>query len=117
MKWHWTLRDLAFFLVFLLASSGTWIRTKAGHIESPTRTAVHHQPGIDGTVASLILALSSDPDASVREHAAEALGRMGDRRAEKALALAVASDPNARVREHAASALGELCNGGPNGGR
>jgi HEAT repeat protein len=117
MERRWTFRDVVFLLALLLASSGTWLRATVGNAVSASPSFAHHQIANDRTVASLILALSSDPDASVREHAAEALGHLGDRRAEKALALAVASDPNARVREHAAFALGQLGGGDGKGGR
>ena len=54
--------------------------------------------------------LRRDRDATVREHAASALGRLGDRRAVPALTEAL-RDESAVVREHAASALGRLAEG------
>ncbi|MGD2136604.1 MAG: HEAT repeat domain-containing protein [Gemmatimonadales bacterium] len=47
-------------------------------------------------------------DASMREHAAEALGRLGDQRAVEPLMNVVLNDADASVREHACTALGLL---------
>jgi len=67
------------------------------------------QPAQDvrGDFATLIAMLQMQ-DASMREHAAEALGRLGDRRAVEPLMDAVLHDRDASVREHAATALGML---------
>jgi beta-lactamase regulating signal transducer with metallopeptidase domain len=59
------------------------------------------------TRLSLFLELLKSPSASVREHAASALGKLGDRRAVPAL-IETLRDENAVVREHAATALGTL---------
>ncbi|UCF41564.1 MAG: HEAT repeat domain-containing protein [Gemmatimonadota bacterium] len=55
-----------------------------------------------------LIAMLQMEDASMREHAAEALGRLGDRRAVEPLMDAVLHDRNPSVREHAATALGML---------
>jgi hypothetical protein len=59
------------------------------------------------TQLSLFLELLKSPSANVREHAASALGELGDRRAVPALIEAL-RDENAVVREHVASALANL---------
>jgi uncharacterized protein (DUF2336 family) len=59
-------------------------------------------------IEALIAAAAYDPDPKVREHAAEALGQMGDLTAVGPLIAVALEDGNARVREHAAEALGSL---------
>ena len=56
---------------------------------------------------SLFLAILCDPDRDLRQAAAEALGRLGERRAEPALARAM-RDPDAVVRSAAGQALHAL---------
>ena len=60
------------------------------------------------SVRALIAAVRTDPDAGVREHAATALGALGDSRACVPLGEVLLRDPDPRVREHAAEALGAL---------
>jgi HEAT repeat protein len=60
------------------------------------------------SIEALIAAAAHDPDPAVREHAAEALGQMGDPRAVGPLVTVALEDGNARVREHAVEALGAL---------
>ncbi|MGD2091546.1 MAG: M56 family metallopeptidase [Candidatus Aminicenantes bacterium] len=61
----------------------------------------------DKTQLSLFLELLKSPSAKVRESAANALGKLGDRRVVPAL-IETLRDENAVVREHAASALRDL---------
>jgi HEAT repeat protein len=56
---------------------------------------------------SLFLAILCDPDRDLRQAAAEALGRLGERRAEPALARTL-RDPDAVVRSAAEQALQAL---------
>jgi len=56
---------------------------------------------------SLFLAILCDPDRDLRQAAAEALGRLGERRAESALARTL-RDPDATVRSAAERALQAL---------
>ena len=56
---------------------------------------------------SLFIELLKSPSANVREHAASALGELGNRQAVPALIEAL-KDEEAVVREHVASALGKL---------
>jgi HEAT repeat protein len=63
--------------------------------------------GIGAAVDPLILALG-DRSASVRERAAEALGKIGDPRARPALEKSGRNDPDSAVRASAAAALGKL---------
>jgi HEAT repeat protein len=70
----------------------------------PRSTGVREGAGVE--LATLFAMLRSS-DADLREHAATALGRIGDREATEPL-IEVLSDDVARVREHVASALGEL---------
>lgn len=66
------------------------------------------EPGEDLSLRALLAALTTDPDPTVREHAATALGALGEKGAGSWLAQVLLEDPNARVREHAAVALGRL---------
>jgi HEAT repeat protein len=108
-------RDVLFILVLVLAPSGLWVRGQVQQPGSPPLSFPQHETRGDKgqDVSSLIAALSTDPNASVREHAATALGRSCDGRAVAALAKAVQFDPSARVREHAASALARVCGDDP----
>jgi beta-lactamase regulating signal transducer with metallopeptidase domain len=65
------------------------------------------QAGSQDEFETLLLMLRMQ-DADRREHAATALGRLGDPRVVLPLSDVVLNDPVAQVREHAASALGEL---------
>lgn len=56
----------------------------------------------------VLIAMLRMRDANMREHAAEALGHLGDPRAVVALMDVVRSDADASVREHAAESLGHL---------
>ncbi len=70
-------------------------------------TGAFHRFG-EKAVPALVAALS-DPDADVREHAADALGHLGpDAEASADALAALAGDPAARVRLAAAAALGQL---------
>jgi beta-lactamase regulating signal transducer with metallopeptidase domain len=57
--------------------------------------------------SDVLIALLENPDADVREHAAEALGRSGSLRAVPALIKAL-DDGDRSVREHVATALGQI---------
>ncbi|UCH96466.1 MAG: HEAT repeat domain-containing protein [Candidatus Aminicenantes bacterium] len=70
--------------------------------ESSQGTGEQNKPQL-----SLFLELLKSPSASVREHAASALGELGDLRAVPELIKAL-RDEDAVVREHAATALGRL---------
>ncbi|NJL37835.1 MAG: HEAT repeat domain-containing protein [Leptolyngbyaceae cyanobacterium RM2_2_4] len=63
-------------------------------------------------VSSLCNALLSDPDATVRGSAAEALGKIGDEDAIPALTEAL-SDENREVRQRVAKALGKIGGNNP----
>jgi HEAT repeat protein/Zn-dependent protease with chaperone function len=60
-----------------------------------------------GVKLSTLIKMLQDPDAELREHAATALGRIGDHEA-TALLVEALGDEVAKVREHVATALGEL---------
>ncbi|MGQ0696138.1 MAG: HEAT repeat domain-containing protein [Nitrospiraceae bacterium] len=78
----------------------TWITPTAGcYQDAPA-------PTLQTTIDSLI-ALLDDPDASTRLTAAEALGKIGDRKAEPFLLLAL-HDVDPRVREAASRSVGQL---------
>jgi beta-lactamase regulating signal transducer with metallopeptidase domain len=59
---------------------------------------------------SALIALLESPDANMREHAATALGKIGDGKAIPALVKTISTDASSRVREHAAEALGRIGN-------
>ncbi len=65
------------------------------------------EAGVGAAVDPLISALG-DHSASVRERAAEALGKIGDPRARPALEKAARNDPDSAVRAGAAAALEKL---------
>lgn len=71
-----------------------------------TRPQRAKEPVDDSLVEGLIASLEVN-DASIRRHAAEALGRQGDARALPALIDAL-GDRDASVREHVATALGQI---------
>jgi HEAT repeat protein len=64
--------------------------------------------------ASLFLAILCDPDRDLRQAAAEALGRLGERRAEPALVRAL-RDSDAAVQSAAEQALAALAAAGASG--
>ena len=76
-------------------------------VPSQQPVAPEAQQGPEGDFETLVAMLRMR-DADMREHAAEALGRLGDPRAVQPLASVVLNDDNASVREHAAGALGAL---------
>jgi len=65
------------------------------------------QSQVDQSVPALLAALR-DPDAMVRQRAAQALGESGDARAIKPLQTILKDDPKAEVRAAAVNALGKL---------
>ncbi len=105
-------------IVFSLVTTSPW--KEVSFVEavppSPSPTADVAAPAIAPSEASqgvaddfetLVLMLRmSDP--SMREHAATALGRLGDARAVEPLSEVAVNDSVAAVREHACTALGEL---------
>lgn len=65
------------------------------------------QSQVEQSVPALLAALR-DPDAMVRQRAAQALGESGDARAIKPLQTMLKDDPKAEVRAAAVNALGKL---------
>jgi beta-lactamase regulating signal transducer with metallopeptidase domain len=79
----------------------------APEASSATQQAAALQQGTQGDFETLVQMLQmQDPD--MREHAASALGELGDERAVLPLIQVILNDGNSRVREHACEALGAL---------
>jgi HEAT repeat protein len=89
------------------------------HADNQADSAIHHSrvpliqalggigPGARGATRTLALRLRTDLDYSVRQYAAEALGRIGPQAAEAVPELRLAlKDKAVQVRDHAAPALG-----------
>jgi len=76
----------------------------AASMKATFRSEASHEPAYDVPVPALIDALGKDPDPTVREAAAFALGTLGSPVAAKALGRAL-KDPDQYVRRRAAAAL------------
>lgn len=110
-----TIRDATFLLIVLLAASGSRLRDRVrARAPSPAPSAHfsdQRSTAQERTELARLLERLSAEDENVREHAATALGRLGDARAVPSLISALSTDPDASVREHVATALGRLRDG------